>query len=61
MGFNKLKADRLAEAVGEEFASKLKRNSVVGIVFLGGLTRVYFDRFLDVDIIFSRGRRRDWG
>lgn len=58
MGFNRLKADRLAEAVaaGEEFASKLKRNGLVGIVFLGGAARGYFNKFSDIDIIVFKKR-----
>ncbi len=61
MRFDRLKADRLAEAtaVGEEFASKLKRKGVVEIVFLGGVARGYFDKFSDIDIIvFKRKAAR---
>ncbi|MBO3754064.1 MAG: nucleotidyltransferase domain-containing protein [Candidatus Brockarchaeota archaeon] len=63
MRFDSLKAERLAEAtaVGEEFASKLKRNGVVGIVFLGGVARGYFNRFSDVDIIVFKRRKARLG
>lgn len=40
-----------AEKLAEEFASRFKRTGVVGIVFLGGIARGYFDRFSDIDII----------
>lgn len=39
MEFGNLGAERLGEAVAEDFASKFRRRGVVGIVFLGGIAR----------------------
>ena len=63
MGFEELKAEKLAEAisVAEEFASKLKRKGVVGIVFLGGIARGYFDKFSDIDIIIFKEKKAELG
>lgn len=46
MEFKEFKTEKLAEAptVAEEFASKIKRKGVVGIVFLSGIARGYFDK-----------------
>ena len=51
-------AQKLAEAtaVAEEFASKFRRKGVVGIVFLGGIARGYFDKFSDIDLIVFKRR-----
>jgi predicted nucleotidyltransferase len=56
MEFKELKTEKLAEAtaVAEEFASKFRRKGVVGIVFLGGIARGYFDEFSDIDIIIFK-------
>lgn len=57
MKFEILKREKLDEAieVAEEFASKFKRKGIVGIVFLGGIAKGYFDEFSDIDIaIFKK-------
>ena len=63
MGFEDLESERLASAlaIAEEFASKFKREGVVGIVFLGGIARGYFDRFSDIDVIIFKRRNVDLG
>jgi predicted nucleotidyltransferase len=63
MQFGELKPEKLAEAtaVAEEFASKFIRKGVVGIVFLGGIARGYFDKFSDIDIIVFKKRRTKFG
>jgi len=59
MQFEELGTERLVEAmaVAKEFASKFKRKGVVGIVFLGGVARGYFDKFSDIDIIIFKRKR----
>jgi len=56
-------SERLASAlaVAEEFASRFRREGVVGIVFLGGIARGYFDRFSDIDVIIFKKRGVDLG
>lgn len=63
MLFEELKRERFAEAkaVAKEFASKLRRKGVVGIVFLGGIARGYFDKFSDIDIIVFKKRKANLG
>jgi predicted nucleotidyltransferase len=63
MWFKELKRERFAEAtaVAKEFASKLKRKGVVGIVFLGGIARGYFDKFSDIDIIVFKKKKAKLG
>jgi len=61
--FKEFKTEKLAEAtaVAEEFASKFRRKGVVGIVFLGGIARGYFDKFSDIDLIVFKRRRMRLG
>ena len=56
MEFKNLRTEKLAEAiiVAEEFASRFKRKGIIGIVFLGGIARGYFDKFTDIDIIIFK-------
>jgi len=63
MEFESLGSGRLADAlaVAEEFASRFIRDGVVGIVFLGGVARGYFDKFSDIDIIVFKRRGVDLG
>ena len=63
MEFEDFRSEKLADAlaIAEEFASRFKREGVVGIVFLGGIARGYFDKFSDVDIIVFKRRNVDLG
>ncbi|RLE72839.1 MAG: hypothetical protein DRJ37_01910 [Thermoprotei archaeon] len=63
MEFRNFKSERLASAlaVAEEFASRFKREGVIGIVFLGGIARGYFDKFSDIDIIIFKRKNVDLG
>ncbi|HDH91700.1 MAG TPA: DUF4037 domain-containing protein [Candidatus Aenigmarchaeota archaeon] len=63
MQFKELKEEKLAQAtaVAREFASKFKRDGVVGIVFLGGIARGYFDKFADIDIIIFKKKKAKLG
>ena len=49
MDFESFESKRLDSAltIAKKFASKFKREGVVGIVFLGGIARGYFDKFSD--------------
>lgn len=50
--FQSLDQKRLSEAklVAQEYANQQKKNDVVGITFLGAITRGYFDTDSDIDI-----------
>jgi len=56
MTFQNLRKDKLVEAtkIAEEFASRYKQEGIVGIVFLGGIARGYFDKFSDIDVSIVR-------
>ncbi len=63
MEFRNFKSEKLAGAlaIAEEFALRFKREGVVGIVFLGGIARGYFDNFSDIDIIIFKRKNVDLG
>ena len=45
-----------ATKIAKEFAQKYMNDDIVGIVFLGAITRGYFDRSADVDIALFKKR-----
>jgi hypothetical protein len=48
-----------ATRIAEEFAQKYRVDDIVGIVFLGAITRGYFDRFADIDIALFKKQAAD--
>lgn len=63
MKFETLGKEKLAEAekVAEDFVSKFRRKGVVGIVFLGGIARGYFEKFSDIDIVIFKRKNTKLG
>lgn len=63
MSFEKLGNENITQAiaVAEEFATRFKRDGVVGVVFLGAIGRGYFDEFSDIDVIIFKMKNVELG
>lgn len=63
MSFEKLGNEKINRAldVAVEYASGFKRDGVVGVVFLGAISRGYFDEFSDIDVIIFKKKNVDLG
>jgi hypothetical protein len=48
-----------ATQIAKEFAQKYVSDDIVGIVFLGAITRGYFDHSADIDIAIFKKRAAD--